>query len=248
MATSKNTYIDFAAAPPVGAMAQAAGTAAAVTDNIVNVFLAPGGIPIQIRNEAQNDDITPTYVVDTDCTTGWQIPNDNTGADAIELGLGIQNTASARYAYTVGTDPAFELRCKLGVPIVADYNVFVGFRKAGAYVTGMDTAAEIETGYADKCGFSFEAGNGHIITSDDNTDVDTDISAAWTNDQVKTLTVKVSAAGAVTYQIDGTTVSDAVAHTVDTGDVLVPYLYFSKVATNADTPPILNFLYVGYTQ
>lgn len=251
MATRKRIKIDFTKAPPTGGtVVPGTGAIAAVTDNVVNAFVAPGGHVLQIRNELQNDDIVPTYTIDTDCTNGWELPIDSAAAsgDGIEVGLGISSDASLPYCFKVGTDPAFELRAKIGIPDVSEVNLFVGWRKAGAYVTAMDTAAEIETGYADKCGFSIEGGAVHTITSDDNTDVDTDTTNTWADDAVKTLTVKVSAAGVVTYQIDGAAPTTVAAFTVDDGDILIPYIYCSKIAANTDTPPIFNYLFVGYSE
>lgn len=249
MATRKRIFVDFTKGPPTGGtVVPGTGAIAAVTDNVVNAFVCPGGELMLIRNEQQNDDIVPTYTIDADCTNGWELPIDSAAAsaDAVEVSFGgISSDASLPYCFKVGTDPAFQLRTKIGIPDVSEVNLYVGFRKAGAYVTGMDTAAEIETGYADKCGFSIEAGAIHIITSDDNTDVDTDTTTTWVDDAVKTLTVNVSAAGVVTYQVDGTAATGAVAFTVDDGDILVPYLYCSKIAANTDTPPILNYIYVG---
>ncbi len=248
MATRKKTYIDFTSILPAGGMAKATGLAAAVTDNTTNVFMA-GDTALEVRNEQQNDDVTFTYLVDANCTTGWQIPNDNADNDGGEISLGIESSPNAKHAFTIGTDPAFELRVKLGIPDVSDYDVlFVGFRIAGAYVDAINTPAAMEAAYTDKAGFSIEAGDIHILTSNDNSDVDTDVTASWADDAVKTLTVKVSSAGAVTYQIDGTAVSDAVAFSFDSTDVVVPCIVFCKGAAAADTPPILNYLYVGYSE
>lgn len=248
MATRKRTFIDFTSVLPSGGMAKATGLAAAVTDNTTNVFMA-GDTAIEIRNEQQNDDVVPTYVVDANSTTGWQIPNDNADNDGIEMSLGIENSPNAKHAFTVGTDGPFELRVKLGIPDVSDYDVcFVGFRIHGAYVDAINTPAAMEAAYTDKAGFSVEAGDMHILTSNDNTDVDTDIASSWADDAVKTLTVKVSSAGAVTYYIDGTVVSDAVAFSFDAGDVVVPCLVFTKGAAAADTPPILNYLFCGLSE
>lgn len=245
MATRKRTKIDFTSCLPAGGMAKASGLAAAVTDNTTNVFMA-GDTALEVRNEQQNDDVTFTYVVDANSTTGWQIPNDNTDNDGGEITLGVESSPNAKWAYTIGTDGPFEMQLKFGIPDVSDYDVlFVGFRKAAAYVDAINTPAAMEAAYDDKAGFSVEAGDMHILTSNDGSDVDTDIASSWADDAVKTLTVRVSAAGAVTYYIDGTVVSDAVAFSFDTGDVVIPCIVFCKGAAAADTPPILNYLYVG---
>jgi hypothetical protein len=255
MATRKRIYVDFTAGPPTGGtVVPGTGAIAAVTDNVVNAFVCPGGQLMLVRNELQNDDIAPTYTIDTDCTNGWELPIDSGAAsgDGIEVSFGgISSDASLPYAFKVGTDPAFELRTKIGIPDVSEVNLFVGFRKAGAYVTAMDTAAEIEAGYADKCGFSIEAGVIHAIISNDNTDEDVDTTLTWADDAVKTLAVKVSAAGVVTFYVNGTICATVptTTTTIDTDDILIPYIYCSKIAASGtDTPPILNYLFVGYSE
>lgn len=254
MATRKRIYVDFTAGPPTGGtVVPGTGAIAAVTDNVVNAFVCPGGQIMLIRNEQQNDDIVPTYTIDTDCTNGWELPIDSAAAsaDAVEVSFGgISADASLPYVFKVGTDPAFELRTKIGIPDVSEVNLFVGFRKAAAYVTGADTAAEIETAYTDKCGFSIEAGAIHCMNSNDNTDDDVDSTLTWADDAVKTLTVKVSAAGLITYQVNGTAVATVptTVTSLDDAELMVPYLYCSKIAANTDTPPILNYLFVGYSE
>lgn len=249
MAVNKATYIDFRAGPPSGATAKVAGTTtteATGTDNTTDIFTAPGGVAIEIRHEQTNADILPVAVVDSNCTNGWQIPNDNADNDGIEMSLGILSDENAKYAFKIGTDPAFKMLVKFGIPDVSDYDVcFVGFRKAGAYVDAINTPAAMEAAYDDKAGFDVEAGAIHILTSLNGSDTDTDTTDTWVDDAVKTLGVFVSAAGVVTYTINGSAPTTSAAFTFDSGDIVVPCLVFTKGAAVADTPPILTTLYVG---
>ena len=91
-----------------------------------------------------------------------------------------------------------------------------------------------------------EAGDIKSQTSLNTTDVETDLGFTnWADDDVKTVTVKVSAAGAVTYEIDGSTDGSAVAMSFDTGDVVIPCMVFCEGGSAADTPPILETYYCG---
>lgn len=250
MAIRKRTYIDFSAGGPSSGMAKATGLAAATTDNTANVFCAPGGVNVEIRNEQTNDDVAPSYVIDANCTTGWQIPNDNADNDGGELSLGLEASNEAKYCFKVGTDPAFEFRVKLGIPDVSDYDVFfVGFRKAEACVDAINTPAALYTAHTDKAGFNINAGNIYIITSNDNTDnTPLDTTDNWADDAVKTLAVKVSVAGVVTYTIDGSAPTVTEAFSFDDAELLIPCIIYAKGAAAADTPPILNYLFVGYQE
>lgn len=256
MAPRKRTFIDFRAHKPVVSIGEKSATLG--NDN-TTAALAFGSNSLELYYEQANADITGTRLVDANCTNGFEVPLDNTDADGIEITQGILADASAPYAFTIGTDGPFKFEVKLGIPNASDYHVAMGFRINAAYVadiantTPATCASNMEAAYTDKAIFNFEgagdgsatAADGHIITSNDNVDVDTDVAASWADDAVKTLTVKVSSAGAVTYEIDGTAVADAVAFSFDSTDVVIPFMRISRVAATADTPPILNYWYCG---
>jgi hypothetical protein len=256
MAVRKFTYIDFKNAPPAGAMAQATGLAAATTDNTTNVFLAPGGIPLEVRNEQTNSDVVFTYVVDANCTTGWQIPNDNADNDGVEISLGITAETASRYGFKVGTDPAFEFAVKFGIPDVSDYDIaMIGFRKAAAYGDALNDPATTFASavvYTDVVALNVNAGAIYTIAGKNQTGggtgtfTATDTTNTWIDDAVKTLAVKVSSAGVVTFTIDGSAPTvNTNTLTLDTGDVMIPFMLFTKGAAVADTPPILATLKAG---
>ena len=251
MAIRKRTYVDFRSSPPLVSIGQKGGTAGA--DASVTM-LQVGGEAFEMRMEQANADVTGARLVDANCCNGLEIPLDNTDGDGIEITQGILADAAAKNAFTIGTDGPFELRVKFGVPDVSDHVIYLGFRVAAAYVDAISeaTIANIQTNgrtaYTDKAAFEIYAGDMSIITSNDNTDVATNIAAAWAADAVKTLTVKVSAAGAVTYQIDGSAVGDAVAFSFDSTDIVVPYMFVGKGEADVDTPPILQTWFCGLSE
>ena len=63
-----------------------------------------------------------------------------------------------------------------------------------------------------------------ILNNGDTTSTDT--TENWADTASHTLEVYVSAAGVVTYKIDGTTPSTVAAFTFATGEVVVPFFYF----------------------
>lgn len=244
MAVRKRTYVRFADYAPT-ASAQATLIAAANTDNTVN-HIQFGPHTFEVRNEQTNSDIGGARVVDANSTNGWQIPNDNADNDGIEITQGILNDPSAPYVFTVGTDGAFELRVKFGIPDVSDYDVCaVGFREVGAYVDAINTPAAMEAAYDEKACISVESGALHALTSLAGSDTDTTLADTWADDEVKELAILVSAAGAVTYEIDGAADANAVAFSFADATVVVPFMCFTKGGTAADTPPILEYYICG---
>ena len=241
MATRKNTYVDFSDFQPVSCT-QALGAATSNADNAVNHFMAGNRCVFEMINSAVNSDVTFTRTA-----TGWTIPNDNTGDDGVELGLGI--LAAGPGAFTVGTDPAFQLSVKFTIPDVSDYDVAaVGFRKQAAYTAAIEAHAELGTDYTDIACLNVNAGDIYTVTRINSaTATLTDTTDNWADTNSKTLTVKVSGAGVVTFEIDGAApTTNTNTLTFDDGDVVIPFVAFTKVATDADTPPTLETFLLGY--
>lgn len=248
MAVTKRTYIDFRAHQPAVSIAQRAG-ALGTTTQVQTMTFGPNALELYL--EETNTDQTGDRVVDANCVNGWSPPLDADDGDGLEITQGILSDAGAPYCFTVGTDAA-EFSVKMGIPVVADMSIAMGFRTAIAYVADVANATaataltNIATAYPDKAAFIIHGGDMHIYTSNDNSDLATDIASAWTDDQVKTLTVKVSSAGAVTYFIDGTAVSDALGFSFDSTDVIIPFMRVSRVATGEDSGGVrLNTWYCG---
>lgn len=241
----------------------AAGSAATGADTTVtNCSLGYHYPPMVIYNTGANTTrIAPATVVDANCTDGLMLPStdtDNVGG-TITFGAALQDllaTAGGPTTFTVGTDAAFYLKAKIGIPDISDYDVFFfGFvEPAAAYVAAIDTPAEIKTAYDEKAGFSLadNAGDVDIDTSLAGVDVNTDITVTdWTDDDVMTMQINVSAAGAVTYRWwDAAGAEDtstgAVAFSFADTTVVTPMIIFAKGAAAADTPPIVEYIEWGY--
>lgn len=240
MATAKHTYVDFKSTRPV--MLENDQTVASVSDTAVN-YLKLDGVTFEVHNDGQNDALDFLPIDDADCTSGLEIPLDGADNDGIEITQGILADAGARHVFTVGTDAAFQLVLKMGIPVVADYDVIaVGFRKAGAYDADIASEAGLEGGdYTDFACFNINNGDIKLITRLNNgTATTTDTTDNWANDAVKTLAVKVSGAGVVTYTVDGSAPTTVAAFTFDTGDELIPFIRFAKRQNGVTTNPILS--------
>jgi hypothetical protein len=237
MAQRKYTYVNFAQQPVVAQLAQTTNAIATAADNQVD-WMNIRGQYFEWIQTAANSDIF--FLQST--TVGWVIPNDNTDNDGIEITQGI--TGNYPMSFTVGTDGPIKLSVKMTVPDVSDYDVcFVGFRKIEAYTAAVQAHAELGTDYTDIAGLNVNAGDIFSITRlNTGTAVLTDTTNDWADAASITLSVFVSAAGVVTFQIDGAAPTvNTNTLTMDTGDVIIPTLIFTKNAGAAsDTPPILQ--------
>jgi hypothetical protein len=242
MTTKKGLRIDFLKEGAMTGSTAALCAAPVVTTGVVNRF-SWGGKTLSFYNDGQNDDICPTL----HATLGWVIPNDNTDNDGIEINTGAQAVPN-KCAFVIGTDPAFYVKAKFNVPLTTDYDVCaVGFRLAAANAA-CASAAALATAYTDAACINVDNGDFKTVTSlNTSTDVTTDITTAtWADTETHTLTVKVSAAGAVTYFVDDVVCPGAVAFSFDTGDTVIPFLRFTKdVSAAADTPPVLQLFECG---
>lgn len=138
----------------------------------------------------------------TPSSTGWLLTLDNTATDSLEITEGIVLGASR--AFTVGTSPAFKLRCAFIVTTRANItHLLMGFRKLGVYVTA-NTLAEAQTAYTDKALIGIKDNGGVLSTETSlaNVDVSTALAAAaLANGDVLALEVLVSVAGVTTYKL-----------------------------------------------
>ncbi len=126
-----------------------------------------------------------------------------------------------RNIFTVGTDPAFFLSVTLEITDVSGTDdCLVGFRLVEAYQSAVDDYDELAALNVIQGAITIET----ILN--DATAVSTDTTNTWANTATKTLTVRVSEAGVVTYQIDGAAPTVTAAFTFDDADVLTPFFYF----------------------
>jgi len=165
-----------------------------------------------------------TLLAPTIAADGLLASLDLTNNEGVEYSQGI--TARSRAAFVIGTSPAFFLKVGLKVADVSGSDICaVGFRKTAAYAA---TFAD----YTDKATLNKIAGDIKIETALNNdADVTTDTTDNWADGEAHTLTVKVSAAGVVTYEIDDAAPTATAAFTFDTGDVVVPFFHLLHDAT-----------------
>lgn len=190
------------------------GTAASGATGATNILLAGRNIfEYHIKGAGQ------TILVPQLAAGGLDISLDQTSAEGVEITQGI--TARSPGAFTVGTDGPFFFSAKLDVEDVSGAaELAVGFRKAASFTANLDD-------YTDFAVLNAQAGTINIETALNNAaTVTTDTTETWADGASHTLTVKVSRAGVVTYEVDGAAPGTVAAYTFDAGDVVVPVLFF----------------------
>lgn len=130
--------------------------------------------------------------------------------------------ASDKLAFIVGQDAAFHARMKVTIEDISGTDDFVfGFRKAEAYQTAnvddYDEMAALQL--IDTVQNTHTILNGGTTTVTDTTDASAGDTVAFTWE------VRVSAAGVVTYLIDGSAPTVATAFTFDDGEIVVPFIF-----------------------
>ena len=215
---SNSWMVPITSAPVMATKANTGGVPTGATGDENLMVMQQGEILEQHINGAGQTIIAP--VMDA---TGLLISLDLTNDEGAEYAWGILGTN--RHAYTIGTDAAFFFKCKIKIADATGADpVYIGFRKQEAY-QGTFTA------YTDYAFIGVEeTQNSELITIADELNSGgttyTNTTDAWTDGQTKTLTVNVSAAGVVTYLIDGVAPTATHAFTFDNGDVVMPCIHF----------------------
>jgi len=215
MARRKKQYIDFTSAGSgiVATLAGIGGAAAGATgkENILKFS----------NNETLYHHVlgTQTILIPAVTADGLDIGQDQADDDGCEVS-GCPVTGSGGIQFVVGTDPAFYFACTVTVPDVSATDDFaIGFRKAETYQADVDNYDEMA---------AFNIISGDIKTEtiiNGASTVTTDTTDNWTDGQSKTLKVLVSAAGVVTYQVDGSAPTTTAAFTFDNAEVVIPFVY-----------------------
>jgi len=181
---------------------------------------------------------TQTILAPVLTAVGLDIGMDQTAADGIELTHGILSRSPV--AFTVGTDAAFYVSATIKVEDASGANpLVIGFRKAEAYQATV-------AAYADY------AAIGIIGTADPNTifitteaagggNTNTDTTMTWADAAIKTLKVKVSAAGVVTYEVNNAAPTATAAFSFTAADVVVPFAFFLNAADLAGLVEFINW-------
>ena len=126
--------------------------------------------------------------------------------------------------FTVGTSPAFFFKVKFSIADVSGIDdLRCGFAKVEAHNADPDALDELAT-------MAVMAGDIKTQTiingaSTVATDLTAPSSGDWADGATHTFKIMVSAAGVVTYELDDTTPTGAVAYTFDNGEVVTPYWF-----------------------
>ncbi|MCP4660055.1 MAG: hypothetical protein GY856_32030, partial [bacterium] len=161
---------------------------------------------------------TQTIVGPTLGTYGVNAILDDAEDDGVEFCLGI--SALNKGVFVVGTAPAFFARMRFSIDDVSGTDdCAFGFRKVEAYQANID-------GYADWAALNVISGNINIETEvGGGGTTTTDTTNDWADGAIHELEVRVSAAGVVTYKIDGVDPLVTAAFTFTDATVLVPFFY-----------------------
>ena len=154
---------------------------------------------------------------------GLNISMDQTEDDGVILCRGI--TARNPESFVIGTDPAFYAKCRFTIANVSGTDdCAFGFVKATAYESNFDD-------WEDGAFLNVISGNITIQTIlNDAATTSTDTTDDWADTEEHELEVNVSAAGVVTYKIDGAAPTVTAAFTFDDGDRVFPCFFFLHAA------------------
>jgi len=181
---------------------------------------------------------TQTIVSPSLGTNGLNVGLDQTANDGVEVCAGIN--ANVRGAFVVGTSPAFFAKLKFSIADVSGTDdCAFGFRKVEAYQANIDD-------YDEMACLNVISGDIYIETIlNAGATVSTDTTENWADAAIHTLEVYVSAAGVVTYKIDGNAPATVAAFTFDDAEVVVPFFYFLNDTDLAGDVSLIELEY-GY--
>ena len=232
LASSRSgTAITFNESPLLTTAANTAGVATGATGAVNLMMLQGGEIMEQFILGAGQTIIGPRMT-----STGLLTSLDLTNTEGAEYNFG--NNANSKHAYTIGTSAAFYVELAVNSADVGGLDPFVvGFRKQQANAATFTDYTDFAcigaraTTAADVCVIQTDLNNaGEVITN--TTD-------AWTDGQTKTFKVLVSAAGVVTYTINGLAPTVTAAFTFDNADVVTPFI---RHEFGAATPAAINWV------
>lgn len=204
------------------------GTVATDTDTEVNVMIVEGETFEYVNINTQ------TILVPNIVATGLDIARDLTATDGTEWTQGI--LASSKAAFTVGTSKAFFFRVKFTLTdVTGTADCAIGFRKAEAYQPLIDD-------YDEMAALNVISGNVTIETIlNGGATTATDTTNDWADLATHTLQVNVSAAGVVTYLIDGVAPLVVAAFTFDDTEVVLPFFYMIHDTDLAESTILLTW-------
>jgi hypothetical protein len=196
----------------IAATKTSGGGAATGTGGDENLLLMPEGM-FEYHILGTQTILQPALV-----TGGLDIGMDQVDNDGVELSQGI--TAQAKHAYTVGTDAAFYFKATLDVAdVTGSDDLLIGFRKAEAYQADPDD-------YDEMAAFNIQQGQIeiHTILNNGGTAETDTTETDWVDGASHSFTVKVSAAGVVTFEYDDAAPTATKVFSFDDTEVVVPFI------------------------
>jgi hypothetical protein len=208
----------------------------------VSTVLNTGGAPTGVASDTnivhcREGVIMEEFVIGTQTiiaprmnANGLLVSGDLTVAEGYEYNFGAAR-ANSRHAFTIGTSPAFQFELRMRIATMAGAAPYVfGFRKVAANNA-------VFNDYTDYATIGMIAGTSatQVVTSTElnaGGNTITNCTDLWGGDgTTNTLTVKVSAAGVVTYLLNGIAPTVVAAFTFDNADVVVPFIRLTHSAT-----------------
>ena len=161
---------------------------------------------------------TQTIVSPVAHADGLNVGMDQTANDGVEISQGITN--GSKSAFVVGTSAAFYAKCSFSIADVSGTDdCAFGFRKAEAFQANIDDYDEMACLNVIAGDITIETILNNAATSS------TDTTDDWADTEEHTLEVYVSAAGVVTFKIDGSAPTTTATFTFDTAEVVIPFFY-----------------------
>lgn len=177
---------------------------------------------------------TQTILAPVMAATGLDVGMDQTANDGVEICGGI--LATNKLTYTIGTTPAFYGKLKFTIADISGTDTCCfGFRKAEAYQATLD-------GYDAMAVLNAISGNINTETiTDGAANVTTDTTNNWADGETHEFEVRVSAAGVVTYKIDGVAPIVETAFTFTDAEVVVPFFNYLHDATSPGAITLIHW-------
>ena len=175
---------------------------------------------------------TQTLVTPNIVAAGLDISQDLTQDDGMEL-CGAPSTGTG-IQFTVGTDAAFYFSCAITCTDVSGTDDFaIGFRKVEAFQAALDNYDEMAAFNLNGSGTTTKVIQLETILNGATT-VTTATGDTWADTASKTLKVMVSAAGVVTFTIDGSAPTTTAAFTFDDAEVVTPFVHLLHASDVAE--------------
>jgi hypothetical protein len=228
--------ITFQQSPLTCTAADTGGVATGANTDLNLLMLQNGIIMEQYCIGAQ------TIIKPVMTASGLLISGDLTVAEGFEYNFGAARTNS-RHAFTIGTSAAFFFECQFTVADVSSADPYmIGFRRSAANNASVEAYSDYSL-----IGLDQTVNEGTVIIKTELNSggtTNTNTTDVFTDGQTHTFRVLVSAAGVVTYLIDGVAPTITAAFTFDNGDIICPLI--SVLHRDVGSTVNLNSLKIGF--